>query len=55
MVMRVCVNDGQLYLGFPDDTDEPVRVLRGFERVMVKAGGTGSVKLTLRVIDISIW
>ncbi|EGG12872.1 family 3 glycoside hydrolase [Melampsora larici-populina 98AG31] len=45
----------QLYLGFPASVQEPVRVLRGFERVMVKAGGKVQVSIKLRVIDISIW
>lgn len=45
----------QLYLGFPVSADEPVRVLRGFERVMVKAGEKVQVSIELRIIDMSIW
>lgn len=44
----------QLYLGFPD-AGEPPKVLRGFERVPIKAGQSAKVAIKLRVIDVSIW
>jgi beta-glucosidase len=45
----------QLYLTFPDGAGEPPRVLRGFERVMIKAGARTTVGLDLRTRDISVW
>ncbi|TFY79508.1 hypothetical protein EWM64_g4509 [Hericium alpestre] len=45
----------QLYLGFPGSTHSPVRVLRGFERVLIQPGQTSIVKIPLRRKDLSIW
>jgi beta-glucosidase len=60
----------QLYLGFPSSAKEPVRILRGFERVYIAAGKSAKVTLELtrkvcraRLVsslliseqDISIW
>ncbi|KAL4881825.1 glycosyl hydrolase family 3 N terminal domain-containing protein [Aspergillus karnatakaensis] len=45
----------QLYIGFPDAADQPVRQLRGFERIELKKGGKKTVKFDLRRRDISYW
>ncbi|KAL3588031.1 hypothetical protein FPOAC2_13930 [Fusarium poae] len=48
----------QLYVSFPQDTTPsgtPVRVLRGFEKVHVKAGETKKVVLPLQRRDLSFW
>ncbi|KAF7314428.1 Fn3-like domain-containing protein [Mycena kentingensis (nom. inval.)] len=45
----------QLYLGFPDEYDEPAKVLRGFARTMIGSGKTKRVRLQLRVKDVSVW
>lgn len=45
----------QLYLSFPDEADQPVRILRGFEKVNITAGQTADVSFTLRRRDVSCW
>ncbi|CAF4890357.1 unnamed protein product [Rotaria sp. Silwood1] len=45
----------QLYLGFPDEAEEPAKVLRGFERVYLAAGQSKQVSLILTKKDISYW
>ncbi|KAL4866514.1 hypothetical protein BDV12DRAFT_210438 [Aspergillus spectabilis] len=45
----------QLYLGFPDAADQPIRQLRGFERIEIHAGKGTTVKFDLRRRDISYW
>ncbi|KAG0151348.1 hypothetical protein CROQUDRAFT_538950 [Cronartium quercuum f. sp. fusiforme G11] len=45
----------QLYLGFPPQTGEPVRILRGFDRTFIKSRETKRVEINLRMIDISVW
>lgn len=45
----------QLYLGFPASAAEPPRVLRGFERQLIKKGQSVKFSIPLRVKDISIW
>ncbi|KIM83540.1 glycoside hydrolase family 3 protein [Piloderma croceum F 1598] len=45
----------QLYLGFPASAHEPPRVLRGFERQLIKKGQSAKFSISLRVKDISIW
>jgi beta-glucosidase len=45
----------QLYLGFPQGTDEPPRVLRGFERTFLRRGQRKTVTLQLRKRDVSVW
>ncbi|KAF8575983.1 glycoside hydrolase family 3 protein [Ramaria rubella] len=45
----------QVYLGFPSSAGQPPRVLRGFDRSMVKSGQTAFVSVPLRVKDISVW
>lgn len=46
----------QLYISFPDEAQQPSRVLRGFEKVQIDAGATSSdVTFSLRRRDISYW
>ncbi|KAK0647571.1 putative beta-glucosidase D [Lasiodiplodia hormozganensis] len=45
----------QLYVTYPDTANEPVRQLRGFERVWVPAGETREVAFALRRRDVSVW
>lgn len=45
----------QLYLSFPEEADQPVRVLRGFEKVSVAVGETAAVSFALRRRDVSYW
>lgn len=48
----------QLYVAFPQDTTPkgtPVRVLRGFEKVHLEAGGTREVAFDLLRRDLSFW
>ncbi|KAH9819204.1 family 3 glycoside hydrolase [Melampsora americana] len=45
----------QLYLSFPDHAEEPPKLLKGFDRVMIKSCETITVSIKLRVVDISIW
>ncbi|PYH73536.1 beta-glucosidase [Aspergillus vadensis CBS 113365] len=65
-VMRVTMNitntgdrDGaevaQLYVSFPEEADQPVRQLRGFQKVFLRAGEKGLVEFGLRRRDLSYW
>jgi beta-glucosidase len=45
----------QLYVQFPDAADEPVRQLRGFEKVVIQPGESKSVTFALKTRDSSIW
>ncbi|KAI9374618.1 putative beta-glucosidase D [Aspergillus egyptiacus] len=45
----------QLYLGFPAQAAQPVRQLRGFERVELRAGEETTVRFDLRRRDLSYW
>lgn len=46
----------QLYLGFPDEADEPVRQLRGFEKSgLLAAGDEEILGFALRRRDLSVW
>lgn len=45
----------QLYIKFPEAADQPVRQLRGFERVEIDAGGHSYVTFDLRRRDLSYW
>ncbi|KZS91574.1 hypothetical protein SISNIDRAFT_413800 [Sistotremastrum niveocremeum HHB9708] len=45
----------QVYVGFPDGSGEPPKVLRGFEKVWVGKGARCNVQIVLRNKDISIW
>lgn len=45
----------QLYITFPDVADEPIRQLRGFEKISLDAGESGDVSFALKRRDLSIW
>ena len=45
----------QLYLHFPAGAGEPPNVLRGFTDVLLRAGQSETVTLTLSRYDLSIW
>jgi beta-glucosidase len=45
----------QLYVTFPDEAGQPVRVLRGFEKVSVKPGQSAPVTFSLRRRDVSYY
>ncbi|KAL3477746.1 glycoside hydrolase superfamily [Aspergillus californicus] len=45
----------QLYVSFPREATQPVRVLRGFEKVHVPVGGEVEVTFSLRRRDLSYW
>jgi beta-glucosidase len=45
----------QLYLGDPSSTGEPVRQLRGFQRVQLGAGQSTTVSFPLTARDLAYW
>jgi len=45
----------QLYLGFPASAQEPPKQLKGFQKVMLKAGDSATVTFELADRDLSIW
>ncbi|KAF4563673.1 glycosyl hydrolase 3 family protein [Pleurotus pulmonarius] len=45
----------QLYLGFPNGSGEPKKVLRGFSDVALTVGSSKTVEVKLSVRDRSIW
>ncbi|KAK9425439.1 hypothetical protein SUNI508_12973 [Seiridium unicorne] len=45
----------QLYITFPEEAEEPTRILRGFQKVSIPAGETADVTFSLRRRDISYW
>ena len=47
----------QLYIGYPEDSgaDQPIKALRGFERVELKRNEHTQVKFQLRRRDLSFW
>lgn len=45
----------QLYITYPEEAEEPSRVLRGFEKVGLLAGESAEVTFSLRRRDISYW
>ncbi|KAJ5263290.1 beta-glucosidase D [Penicillium angulare] len=45
----------QLYLSFPKEAKQPVRVLRGFEKVSIAKGSSDKVVFKLRRRDLSYW
>lgn len=45
----------QLYISYPEASEQPVRQLRGFENVDIKKGDNQEVKFDLRRRDISYW
>ncbi|GKT50795.1 putative beta-glucosidase E [Colletotrichum spaethianum] len=45
----------QLYISFPDVAGEPVRQLRGFQKITVQPGESVDVAFPLRRRDLSVW
>lgn len=45
----------QLYIGFPDEAEQPVRILRGFEKVNIAPGESADISFSLRRRDLSYW
>lgn len=45
----------QLYITFPDVADEPVRQLRGFEKVTIQPRESATVTFELKRRDLSVW
>lgn len=45
----------QLYLEFPGSCDEPPQILKGFEKIELAPGTTGTVTFNLRDRDLSVW
>lgn len=45
----------QLYVTYPAEAGQAPRVLRGFEKVHIKAGKTADVAFSLRRRDVSFW
>merc|ERR1712039_994419 len=45
----------QLYLGFPKQSDEPPKQLKGFQKVLVKAGASVKVSFPLDSRALSVW
>lgn len=45
----------QLYVSFPKEAKQPVRILRGFEKVTIASGKSTQVQFNLRRRDLSYW
>lgn len=45
----------QLYLSYPEEANAPVRSLRGFEKVALSAGTSGTLNFPLTRRDLSYW
>jgi beta-glucosidase len=45
----------QLYLGFPANTGEPPRQLKGFQRITLAAGESREVRFVVAPADLMIW
>ncbi|KAK6217998.1 hypothetical protein LQW54_003056 [Pestalotiopsis sp. IQ-011] len=45
----------QLYVSFPDEAEQPVRILRGFEKVTIAPGASADISFPLRRRDLSYW
>lgn len=45
----------QLYVSFPDAADEPIRQLRGFQKVTIQPGESVTLTFPLARRDLSIW
>lgn len=45
----------QLYVSFPAAADEPVRQLRGFQKMTIQPGESADVSFSLRRRDLSVW
>jgi beta-glucosidase len=45
----------QLYVGFPGEAEQPMRILRGFDKVRLAPGESAQVNFSLRRRDLSYW
>lgn len=45
----------QLYISFPEEATQPLRILRGFEKVNLTSGESADVTFSVRRKDISYW
>jgi beta-glucosidase len=45
----------QLYLSYPEEADAPIRSLRGFEKVTLSPGTSGTLNFPLTRRDLSYW
>ncbi|KAF5877125.1 putative beta-glucosidase d protein [Botrytis fragariae] len=45
----------QLYISFPDEAEQPIRILRGFEKVNIAPGESADISFSLRRRDLSYW
>nr|CAE01320.1 beta glucosidase precursor [Uromyces viciae-fabae] len=45
----------QLYVDFPNQVNEPPKVLRGFERAYIPSKQSKTIEIKLRVKDLSFW
>lgn len=45
----------QLYLGFPPETSEPPRQLKGFQKIVLQPGQTRRVTFTIAPEELSFW
>ncbi|PHZ09656.1 glycoside hydrolase family 3 protein [Rhizopus microsporus ATCC 52813] len=45
----------QLYLSFPESANEPPKLLRGFEKVFIKADKEEEIRFELTSTELSIW
>lgn len=45
----------QLYIGYPASTNEPLKQLRGFSKLKLEVGASGTATFKLRRRDLSIW
>lgn len=45
----------QLYIGYPASTNSPPKQLRGFAKLKLAAGATGTATFKLRRRDLSVW
>jgi beta-glucosidase len=46
----------QLYIGFPQSVQEPQKMLRGFDKIMLKPGQTSTVSFGLNTSkELSVW
>jgi beta-glucosidase len=45
----------QLYMGFPEEAEEPPRQLKGFEKILLKPGESKFVNLALDQSSFAAW
>ncbi|KIK54819.1 glycoside hydrolase family 3 protein [Collybiopsis luxurians FD-317 M1] len=45
----------QLYMTYPDVADQPIRQLRGFEKISIEPGASGTVTFQLLKRDFAFW